>query len=84
MPDSVTTVQESHPQVNISAKYGNCPLENPPTLDSSCLAKDPTESATSNGQVCSVLTPNNDNDMILDVSNMNSSITSDMEEMVDL
>ncbi|KAK9922736.1 hypothetical protein M0R45_031184 [Rubus argutus] len=82
VPDSVPTVQESHPQVNISASYGNCPPE--PTLESSCLATVSTESTTSKGQVCSVLTPNNDNDMIVDVLIMNATITSDIEAMVDL
>lgn len=84
LPDSSTTVQELHPQVNIAAEFGNCPPESPPNLNSSCTAMNSSEGSTSNGQVCSVLTLINENDMIFDVSAENSNSTSEMEVMVDI
>ncbi|KAK9911969.1 hypothetical protein M0R45_035846 [Rubus argutus] len=84
LPNSSTTVQELHAQVNIAAEFGNCPPESPPNLNSSCIAMDSSEGSTSNGQVCSVLTPINENNMIFDVSAEISNSTSEMEVIVDI
>ncbi|PRQ53919.1 putative transcription factor interactor and regulator CCHC(Zn) family [Rosa chinensis] len=81
---SSSSVQDSHPPSNFSAKFGNCLPESCTNLEPTCTEIYPTnDGSTSNGQVCSVLASDNLNNMISIVSGENTNLSSNVEDMVD-
>ncbi|XP_040368818.1 uncharacterized protein LOC121051046 [Rosa chinensis] len=80
---SSSSVQDTHPQVNIAASFGHCPPENN-FITASCTAMDSSgEGTSSNGQVCSALANEHAQTDISETLVENTIVSSIVEDMVD-